>query len=156
MQIRRNDSRDLAAFASLNLAWIKEMHQVEDSDRKMAEHPEVYMQEGNSVFAAILGEETAGVVALKQDAEGQWKLTKMAVDPSFQGAGIGAALMHEVERYAREELRVSRIYLLSSTINAAAIRLYKRCGWEVDFEGPHPMYARCNIGMSKKIGSELV
>lgn len=127
------------------------MHNVEASDQRMAEHPEGYIQGGNSVFAAIEQEQVAGVVALKQDSQGEWELTKMAVDPAFQGRGVGAALMLEVERYARDELGLSRIYLLSSTINAAAIRLYKRSGWVVDFEGPHPMYARCNIGMSKKL-----
>lgn len=151
MEIRRNDERDLSAFASLNLAWIQEMHQVEASDRKMAEQPELYIQNGNSVFAAIVDGQTAGVVALKQDAEGQWELTKMAVDPSFQGQGIAAKLMQELERYAREDMGLSRIYLLSSTINAAAIRLYKRNGWIVDHEGPHPKYTRCNIGMFKAL-----
>lgn len=40
---------------------------------------------------------------------------------------------------------------LSSTINAAAIRLYKRRGWTVDHQGAHPKYTRCNIGMSKRL-----
>lgn len=152
MEIRRNDPRDLKPFAELNLAWIAQMHQVEESDRRMAEHPELYAQQGNSVFAAIVDGQTAGVVALKKDSQGDWELTKMAVDPKFQGRGIGNALMEVIEQYAREELGLSRIYLLSSTVNAAAIRLYKRRGWTVDHEGPHPMYARCDIGMSKALG----
>lgn len=151
MDIRRNDERDLEAFAALNLAWIAEMHEVEASDREMAGHPGRYMQDGNSVFAAIVDGRTVGVVALKQDSQAEWELTKMAVDPEYRGRGIAAKLMREVERYAREEMGLGRIYLLSSTINAAAIRLYKREGWVVDHEGPHPMYARCNIGMSKKL-----
>lgn len=149
VEIRRNDPRDLKAFASLNLAWIAQMHRVEDSDRQMAAHPEVYMQDENSVFAAIVEGEAVGVVALKLDSQGAWELTKMAVDPQVQGRGIGNALMEAVESYAREELGASRIYLLSSTVNAAALRLYKRRGWTVDHEGPHPKYARCDIGMSK-------
>jgi len=44
---------------------------------------------------------------------------------------------------------LKRIYLLSNTGNAAAIRLYKRNGWTVNHEGKHPVYARCNIGMEK-------
>ena len=33
--------------------------------------------------------------------------------------------------------------------NAAALRLYARNGWTVNHEGPHPVYARANIGMEK-------
>lgn len=149
MEFRRNDKRDLRAFAELNLAWIEQLHVVEASDRQMHDHPEQYTQGGNSVFSAIIDGTTAGVVALKKDEEGRWELTKMAVDPKFRGRGVGNALMEQAESYARDSLGLERIYLLSSTVNAAAIRLYKRRGWTVDHEGPHPKYARCNIGMSK-------
>ena len=57
--------------------------------------------------------------------------------------------MEIVETYARDEMGLAKIYLLSNTKNAAAIRLYKRGGWSVLFEGPHPTYERCNIGMEK-------
>ena len=59
--------------------------------------------------------------------------------------------MDEVEGYARDTLGLESIYLLSNTVNAAAIRLYKRAGWKVAHEGPHPQYARCNIGMEKRL-----
>ncbi len=149
IEIRRNDPRDFRAFAELNIAWIKDLHHVEASDQKMYDHPEVYAQDGNSIFSAIVDDEVAGVVALKKDHEDQWELTKMAVDPKFQGRGIGKILMDVVEGYAKEELGLSKIYLISNTINAAAIRLYKRCDWVVTHEGPHPRYARADIAMEK-------
>lgn len=149
MEIRRNDPRDFRAFAELNIAWIKDLHHVEDSDQYMYDHPEKYAQNGNSIFAVIIDQEVAGVAALKQDEEGQWELTKMAVDPKFQGRGIGKAIIDRVERYAKLELGLSKIYLISNTINAAAIRLYKRCGWTVTHQGPHPRYARADIAMEK-------
>ena len=151
MEIRRNDPRDFRAFAELNIAWIKDLHHVEASDQKMYDHPEIYAENGNSIFAVILEEEVAGVAALKQDEDGAWELTKMAVDPKFQGRGIGQVLMGHVENYARTELGLSHIYLISNTINAAAIRLYKRCGWVVTHEGPHPRYARADIAMEKHL-----
>lgn len=149
MEIRRNDPRDLRPFAELNIAWIKDLHHVEASDQYMYDHPESYVENGNSVFAAVIDGETAGVVALKQDEDGDWELTKMAVDPKFRGRGIGKILMDAVETFARDELGQSKIYLISNTINAAAIRLYKRCGWTVTHEGPHPRYARADIAMEK-------
>jgi len=136
MEIRRNDPRDFRAFAELNMVWIKDLHTVEPSDQYMYDHPESYAKNDNSIFAVILDDEVAGVCALKQDEEGEWELTKMAVDPKFQGRGIGKTLMDRVESYAKTELGQTRIYLISNTINAAAIRLYKRCGWTVMFEGP--------------------
>jgi len=149
MEIRRNDPRDYRAFAELNIAWIKELHHVEASDQKMYDHPEIYAQDGNSIFSIVVEDQVAGVCALKQDDEGQWELTKMAVDENFRGQGIGQKLMDIVESYAKDELGLEKIYLISNTINAAAIRLYKRCGWTVMFEGPHPRYARADIGMEK-------
>ncbi|NNE58030.1 MAG: GNAT family N-acetyltransferase [Hellea sp.] len=149
MEIRRNDPRDFAAFAELNIAWIKELHHVEPSDQYMYDNPESYAKHGNSIFALIIDDQTTGVCAFKQDKDGEWELTKMAVDPKFQGRGIGKLLIDAVETYAKTELGLRRIYLISNTINAAAIRLYKRCGWTVTFEGPHPRYARANIGMEK-------
>jgi len=151
MEIKRNDPTALPAFAALNIAWIEDLHYVEPSDQKMADHPEMYIEGNNSVFSVHMDGEVAGVCALKQDDEGEFELTKMAVDPKFQGRGIGKILMEEIETYAKEKLGLSRIYLLSNTINAAAIRLYKREGWTVMFEGPHPQYARCNIGMEKQL-----
>ena len=151
MEIRRNDPRDLRPFAELNIAWIKDLHHVEDSDQYMYDHPESYVQNGNSIFAAVIDGETAGVVALKQDDEGEWELTKMAVDPKFQGRGVGRVLMDTVETYSKEVLGLSKIYLISNTINEAAIRLYKRCGWVVTHLGPHPRYARADIAMEKEL-----
>ena len=75
----------------------------------------------------------------------------MAVDPKFQGRGLGKTIMNHVENYARTELGMKRIYLISNTINAAAIRLYKRCDWVVIHEGPHPRYARADIAMEKHL-----
>ncbi|MBC6402173.1 MAG: GNAT family N-acetyltransferase [Hyphomonadaceae bacterium] len=149
MDIRRNDPSALPRFAALNAAWIEELHYLEESDRKMIAHPEIYIENGNSVFSVHIDGKVAGACALKQDTDGDWELTKMAVDPAFQGRGIGQALMDAIQDYARDDMGLSRIYLLSSTKNAAALSLYRRNGWVVNHEGEHPVYDRCNIGMEK-------
>lgn len=151
MQIRRNDPRDFLAFAELNIRWIRQLHNVEPSDQYMVDHPESYAQSGDSIFAALEDGNVVGVCALKQDEEGEWELTKMAVDPKCQGRGIGKTLMDTVEDFAKNELGLDRIYLISNTINAAAICLYKRCGWTITFEGRHPRYQRADIGMEKQL-----
>lgn len=151
MDIKRNDPSALRAFAELNIEWIKELHHVEPSDQHMYDHPESYITGRNSVFSLHKDGKVAGVCALKEDADGAFELTKMAVNSAFRGQGIGMILMDTVEAYARDTLGLKHIYLISNTINKAAIRLYKRAGWRVSFEGPHPKYARADIGMEKDL-----
>ena len=153
--IRRNHRPSLPDFARLNAAWIEELHHMEDSDKRMVAEPEIYLENGGQVFTAHLDGACVGAVALKYHPDGpsagQWELTKMAVDPSAQGHGIGQKLMDACHSYARDTLGQERLFLLSNTKNAAALRLYARNGWTVNHEGPHPVYERCNIGMEVKL-----
>jgi len=75
----------------------------------------------------------------------------MAVDTDFRGNGVGQHLMTALENYAKTEIGLNYLFLLSNTKNAAALRLYARNGWTVNHEGPHPVYARANIGMEKHL-----
>lgn len=147
--IRRNDRSALPRFAALNAQWIEELHHMEESDKRMVANPEIYLEKGGQVFSAHLGDVVVGACALKPHDNGQWELTKMAVDTNYRGHGIGQALMDAVQSYARDVLKLDRIFLLSNTKNAAALRLYERNGWTVNHEGTHPIYDRCNIGMEK-------
>ena len=149
LEIRRNDRSALPRFAALNAQWIEELHHLEESDKRMVEHPEIYLENGGQVFSAHLGDVVVGACALKPHKDGQWELTKMAVDTDYRGHGIGQALMDAVQNYARDNLNLDRIFLLSSTKNEAALRLYKRNGWTVNHQGRHPIYERCDIGMEK-------
>jgi ribosomal protein S18 acetylase RimI-like enzyme len=96
-----------------------------------------------------MGDIIAGACALKCHEDGSYELTKMAVDVDFRGQGIGQYLIDFIHNYAKEALGLSKMFLLSNTKNAAALRLYARNGWVVNHEGPHPVYARANIGMEK-------
>lgn len=151
MEIRQNDKSALPRFAALNAAWIEELHVMEESDKLMVAHPEIYIENGNHVLSAHIDGEVAGAVALKKHVDGRYELTKMAVDPKFQGQGVGQTLMTAVETFAKEELGLDYLFLLSNTKNAAALRLYERNGWTVNHRGPHPVYARANIGMEKHL-----
>ena len=151
MDIRRNDPAALPRFAALNATWIEDMHHLDESDKLMVAHPEIYTQNGNQVFTVHIENEVAGACALKKHEDGRYELTKMAVDPKFQGRGIGQHLMSAVEAYAKNELGLTYLFLLSNTRNEAALRLYARNGWRVNHEGPHPVYQRANIGMEKHL-----
>jgi len=147
--VKRNETSALTRFAALNAEWIEDLHFLEESDKLMVAHPEIYTQNGNHVFSAHIGGEVAGAVALKKHADGQYELTKMAVDSHYRGRGIGQILMTAIEAYAKDTLGLTRLFLLSNTRNEAALRLYARNGWVVNHEGPHPVYDRTNIGMEK-------
>lgn len=149
VEIRRNDPSALPRFAALNAQWIEELHYLEESDKRMVAEPEIYTRNGNHVFSVHIDGAIAGACALKRHEDGRYELTKMAVDSEFRGNGVGQKLMTAIEDYAKHELGLSRLFLLSNTKNEAALRLYKRNGWTVNHEGAHPIYARCNIGMEK-------
>jgi len=149
--IKINDPAALPRFAALNVAWVEELHVMEDSDRLMAAQPEIYMQNGNYLFSAHMGAIVAGACALKRHEDGQYELTKMAVDTDYRGQGIAQSLMEFIHDYAKNTLGLSKIFLLSNTKNAAALRLYTRNGWNINHQGPHEKYARCNIGMEKSL-----
>ena len=151
VEIHLDDESALPRFAALNAQWIEELHFLEDSDKKMVAHPEIYIEGDNHVLSAHIGGKVAGAVALKKHGKGDYELTKMAVDSAYRGYGIGQLLMSACESYAKNTLGLKRLWLLSNTGNAAAIRLYRRNGWTVNHEGPHPVYARANIGMEKDL-----
>jgi GNAT superfamily N-acetyltransferase len=85
------------------------------------------------------------VAILEEDGEAlgytHWRLygatthvVHVVVDPRARGRRAGAALLEEVRRRAGEE-GCTRWYLNVKKDNAAAIRLYERCGFAVELEG---------------------
>lgn len=151
LDIRRNDASALPRFAALNAEWIEDLHYLEESDKLMVAQPEIYTQNGNHVFSMHIDGVVAGACALKLYPDGRYELTKMAVDGTYRGKGVGQHIMTAVEAYAKDELGLDYLFLLSNTRNEAALRLYARNGWTVNHEGPHPVYARANIGMEKHL-----
>ena len=55
----------------------------------------------------------------------------MAVEPQARGKGIGAALLAEVERIARER-KLPAIAMMVTEENGSAVRLYERAGFKTE------------------------
>jgi len=72
--IKRNAPSALARFAALNAEWIEDLHYLEESDKLMVSNPEIYTQNGNSVFSAHLEDVVVGAVALKKHENGEYEL----------------------------------------------------------------------------------
>ncbi|MCC6282690.1 MAG: GNAT family N-acetyltransferase [Saprospiraceae bacterium] len=135
------------AFFQLNKAWIEVDYPLEQLDIDVLSHPEIHiLDKGGSIIAALVGDEVAGVVALRPFGENSMELTKMAVDNKWRGRGIGEKLMYAILDVAREK-GVPKVVLFSNSITSAiAVNLYFKVGFkEVPLEAG--VYKRANIKM---------
>ncbi|KAI9359537.1 hypothetical protein BD770DRAFT_386266 [Pilaira anomala] len=126
------DARYKQDFKELNLAWVTQLFEVEESDIKQLESPE----------ESILH---AGVVA-DVIHDGECELAKMTVRKECTGKGYANILMKESIEWAKEQ-GFPFIKLYSSVQLENAIALYKKFGFETIHLGKHPSYKRCSIIM---------
>ncbi|HJR73724.1 MAG TPA: GNAT family N-acetyltransferase [Luteimonas sp.] len=136
-------------FARLNIDWLERFFVVEAIDREVLHDPETHILRpgGRILFAVDAKERAIGTVALKREGEGVYELTKMAVEPGHQGAGIGRALMVAVLKTYRE-LGGQELFLESSSKLAPALKLYESVGF-VHKPAPRPgsHYQRADVYM---------
>jgi GNAT superfamily N-acetyltransferase len=138
------------AFRDLNLAWIEEHFVVEARDRYELDDPERHVLDvGGHIFVAQTegagGVEVLGTCALVPEHDGGYELVKMAVAPAARGRGVGRALGEAAIEKARA-LGAPRVELLSNTVLAPAIGLYRALGF-VEVPLPPTEYSRANIKM---------
>ena len=136
-------------FARLNIDWLERWFVVEPVDRVVLSDPETHiLADGGCVLFAIDGDDHAvGTVALKHQGDGVYELTKMAVEPAHQGAGIGRLLMQgALGAYRR--LGGRELFLESSSKLAPALKLYESVGFR-HRPAPRPgsHYARADVYM---------
>ncbi|MBI3432077.1 MAG: GNAT family N-acetyltransferase [Hydrogenophilales bacterium] len=148
MPVLINNKQYLPDFIRLNEAWIAHYFRIEEADRELARSPAKIIAGGGYIFTLLEEDQVAGVCALFKEDDDVFQLARMAVSPEHQGKGYGDALIDSTFAKLRE-IKASRVYLLSNTILAPAITLYKKRGFSVLSEGVHPVYARCNIVMEK-------
>jgi ribosomal protein S18 acetylase RimI-like enzyme len=96
---------------------------------------------GKLVLIATFGGDVAGTAQLDLDSmpskRHHAEVSKVLVDPAFRRAGVGRALMQEIERRAAKE---SRWLLTLDTAGEAAEALYRSLGYRL--AGAIPNYAR--------------
>lgn len=80
----------------------------------------------------------------------RYELARMAVDPGERGKGYGDVLMRAAIELGGAN-GADTIYLLSNTLLSPAIALYRKHGFRTASEGAHPIYARCNIIMERRL-----
>lgn len=151
MEIFENKREHLPDFIRLNEQWIAHYFAIEASDRALAADPGGVIERGGYIFSLVEGGEVVGVCALFNEGGGNYELARMAVCPASQGNGYGHVLM-EAALAKLHEIGARKVHLLSNTRLDAALALYRKHGFETATEGPHPVYARCDIVMEKWIG----
>ena len=143
------DPRWRADFATLNIEWLEHWFVVEPYDREVLENPERYILDkgGHVLFAVDARDRALGTVALKNEGDGIWELTKMAVSPDARGHGIGRLLMDAALDLYRS-LDGRELFLESSSKLAPALALYESVGFRhhpAPRAGSH--YARADVHM---------
>ncbi|MCL1634745.1 GNAT family N-acetyltransferase [Luteimonas sp. SX5] len=136
-------------FARLNIDWLQRYFVVEAIDNEVLHDPETHIlgHGGHILFAVGSNDRAIGTVALKHEGGGVYELTKMAVGPGHQGAGIGRALMMAaLETYRR--LKGRELFLESSSKLTPALILYESVGF-VHKQAPRPgsHYQRADVYM---------
>jgi ribosomal protein S18 acetylase RimI-like enzyme len=133
-------------FEQFNKAWISRNYTMEPVDYEVLGRPEEHiLAHGGDIIFVALGNDIAGTVAYKQVSGDTVEMTKMAVDDAFQGRKLGWLLGKTImERAAQAGYR--RMILYSNTMQAAAINMYRKLGFE-EMELEKGGYERCNIKM---------
>jgi putative acetyltransferase len=83
-----------------------------------------------TVVVAYTDNNPAGCGCFKIFDHNTVELKRMFVDDQFRGKGIGAAILIELENWAKES-RYSSIVLETGTIQIEAVELYKKYGYKV-------------------------
>ena len=118
------------AFRELNLAWLEQYFTVEPVHLHVLDNPEgTIIAPGGQVFFALEGDRIIGTVAVRALGDGRYELTKLGVDPSAQGHGIGRALcVAVIDWFVEREGRL--LFLETHSKLKPAMRLYEKLGFE--------------------------
>ncbi|MGJ7901706.1 GNAT family N-acetyltransferase [Lysobacter sp. 1R34A] len=136
-------------FARLNIEWLERWFKVEPVDREVLGDPQTHLLAagGRVLFAVDEADRVLGTVALMRHEDGLVELTKMAVEPSLRGGGIGRKLMAgAIEAFAQMGGR--ELFLESSTRLGPALKLYESVGFR-HRQAPRPgsHYQRADVYM---------
>ncbi len=91
-----------------------------------------YEEEPEGFTVAETNGKIVGFISVHTWGEGQGRqgeIVEIAVDPAWQGHGLGKRLLQHAEEYARQR-GCQQLFLWVGRENARAIRLYQKLGYE--------------------------
>jgi ribosomal protein S18 acetylase RimI-like enzyme len=140
------------AFEQLNRDWIESYFVLEDADRAVFADPAgAILAPGGQIFFVVEGDTVLGICAVLRHSPGECEIAKMAVAPAARGRGLGDLLMEAAVDFARQ-IGARRVTIVSNTVLAPALRLYRKHGFvEVPLESDG-RYQRANIRLERELG----
>jgi|SRR5580704_17100050 putative acetyltransferase len=147
--IRQFQPGDATAFRRLNEEWITRYFRIEPKEQPILDDPQgTILDQGGRIFFATAGERCVGCCALIRIGDNEFEVAKMAVEPSYQRAGIGRRLLHAAIEEGRNA-GAQRLYLETNHALTPAIRLYESVGFKhIDANRIVPsQYARADVYM---------
>jgi len=141
-----------AYFRQFNEAWITEHFVLEEIDHQLLRDPQTnIINNGGYIFMATYNNEVVGTCALIRLTDLTFELAKMAVAEHARGKGIGHALVSHCIAFSKS-MGIRKIELLSNTILAPAISLYRKLGFK-EVPLPKTEFQRANIKMELDLQS---
>src|ERR1700730_6685857 len=123
--IRQFQPGDAAAFRRLNEEWITRFFRIEPREELILADPRgTILDMGGRIFFATAGERCVGCCALIRLGDNEFEVAKMAVEPSYQGVGIGRRLLQAAIEEGRSA-GAQRLYLEPNHVQTTAIRFYE-------------------------------
>lgn len=116
-------------FSRLNRAWIERLFVIEPADELILAEPRQLVAAGGAVLFALVGDEVVGTGGLQVLDTRTVELVKMAVDPAYQGRGIGAQLLAALVAHARAA-GFAQVYIETSSALPASNGLYRKFGFK--------------------------
>jgi ribosomal protein S18 acetylase RimI-like enzyme len=140
-----------AAFEQLNRDWIESYFVLEDPDRAIFADPGgTILDRGGQIFFVVDDGEVLGTCAVLRHSEVECEIAKMAVARNARGRGLGDLLMAASIDYAHE-IGATRIVIVSNTMLAPALRLYRKHGFLEVPLGSDERYERANIRLERQL-----
>jgi GNAT superfamily N-acetyltransferase len=141
-------------FERLNRDWIERYFVLEPPDMAVFQDPRrLIVDPGGQIFFVMDEGGVQGTCALVPHGPGTFELAKMAVRQESRGRGYGDLLMEAAIGFARRA-GARRLTLVSNTLLAPALRLYRKHGFvEVPLEGRHG-YERVDIQLELTLGEQ--
>ena len=155
LEIRRADPHDAQAIAEvLHASFVEFKHLYTEggfaATAVNVEEVVVRMREG-PVWVALLGGAVIGTVAAVVKDESVY-IRGMAVLPGTRRTGIGVRLLEQVEKWASSE-RCKRLFLSTTPLLSAAIRLYERYGFRRTDAGLQDLFGTPLFTMEKLVST---
>lgn len=131
LQIRRFEPRDSTAV------WALHNRALEDAGAHVGNGPwdddlrdpeAAYVRAGGEFLVGVFGPELVAMGALRATAGRVGEIKRMRVAPDHQRRGLGAQILHALERRARD-LGFQRIHLDTTAQQVAAQRFYRKHGY---------------------------